>query len=435
MEIVSNTEESKAYGTAIGNHIASAAVGQLRTNFLGSKEEFQFDPDTMLDMAEINEARLLGTSFFESGPDVFNKIVVNAYHKAEVDSKAEMYMTSYKEWRSAAKKSMEDMLEHYFPDRWEVKDTGTKYFDENPDVITKLVEVGGNLKLLGVGNNIIYTVYIHFPEIVITNSRHQTWTIKDLYIRFGVSHRMTIHDMRGFRATKTPMEYKYSYSHSHMHTTNGWSSFCLGTTVLDTLMAEIRVEYDELKIALFLQSLNDYLSWESLEGGPHISMDSILAPERGGEAPRFDGPMARPIYEDFLARKPKVMYSIQVDGVTGNIRVTIPKLVSLVREVTISTPERLRFPITASMDTIYPSTVPMTNTEIVSFNKLSTCIFTFRGKEVRLIIEDTQKKDIKEDNVEKFADSRVLNYVIAQLSEELRMHFYNDFWYGTIKKS
>lgn len=137
-------------------------------------------------------------------------------------------------------------------------------------------------------------IIIHFPKFTITNSAREKHEITDLYVRlkffltdkgpqFGTS-------ISGFRTTLTDKEAEWGYLHSHISSKTNYfdsfngncedtlcKSFCLGTSeVLDLMQTmEGAEDFDKNIFELFLLTLDTYVKWESLEGGPYIKMQYL----------------------------------------------------------------------------------------------------------------------------------------------------------------
>lgn len=120
-------------------------------------------------------------------------------------------------------------------------------------------------------------VYIHYPTLEIKNSLGQTHTIHDLVIRFSLQNDTVICGLQGMRYSWTPEELSNYYSHSHLNIRiEKFQDFCLGggsnfKTFFDNLQKVNSTEEFEL----FLIQLESYLSWESLEGTPYISISKL----------------------------------------------------------------------------------------------------------------------------------------------------------------
>lgn len=123
-----------------------------------------------------------------------------------------------------------------------------------------------------------FKLILHYPKLVIRNSRNEFHNITDLYIKiekwpYGLEG--TGASFQGARASLTKEEYVSHYSHSHLpQSILGFNSFCLGTSDMGVLLHENFFNSKE-ELEYFLNILRSYLSWESLEGVPYISINSI----------------------------------------------------------------------------------------------------------------------------------------------------------------
>jgi hypothetical protein len=128
-------------------------------------------------------------------------------------------------------------------------------------------------------------LYIHFPEIIITNSKDQKHLIRDLYIEYNIRVRKENFDNSGYklslgfsgkRTSLSLKEHESSYRHSHLTTGNNhFGGFCLGSSDYSLLLQSLQIEPTEDNWMLILLGLENYLSWESLEGGPYITLDNL----------------------------------------------------------------------------------------------------------------------------------------------------------------
>ena len=151
----------------------------------------------------------------------------------------------------------------------------SKYGDERVDME---IPTADNYKSMEHVN-----VTIHYPEILITNSYKQKHKIRDLYLTFTIScswsasssynkRILTISSiLTCSRGTLTSIEYAKNYYHSHCG-----NSFCLGYSELRDFLNE--VAYTGLNsdnFEFFTYILDDYLKWESLEGGPYRKIENL----------------------------------------------------------------------------------------------------------------------------------------------------------------
>lgn len=130
----------------------------------------------------------------------------------------------------------------------------------------------------------LFNLTIFFPEITIKNSEGYEHTIKDLYFKFKI--RITLDDssstysrieVYGRRLSVSDREYSSDYGHSHLNGRSifNFSSFCLGSSDFGLIMQSMRLSITAEDWLLLFFSLENYVSWESLEGGPYRKMKDI----------------------------------------------------------------------------------------------------------------------------------------------------------------
>jgi hypothetical protein len=125
-------------------------------------------------------------------------------------------------------------------------------------------------------------IIIRFPEIQIRNSAGAEHLIRDLFVKLDLRY-----DLRSFNGTFTGMrtsvtqaEVNVGYRHSHLpRSGNGWRTFCLGggSSMNRLVMDMVHEAFDVDMFYIFLVHLNDYVRWESLEGGPHVRLNEFRA--------------------------------------------------------------------------------------------------------------------------------------------------------------
>lgn len=121
-------------------------------------------------------------------------------------------------------------------------------------------------------------ILIHFPKFEITNG-YNVHTIEDLFVKIPTNsqHTRITGSLLGLRASLSVLEVTTGYRHSHLPSGhNGFQNFCLGNTVNNDLMIDLidsAIDYD--KLLVFLYQLDGYVRWESKDGVPYISIDSI----------------------------------------------------------------------------------------------------------------------------------------------------------------
>lgn len=141
----------------------------------------------------------------------------------------------------------------------------------------------------------INTVFvIKYPFITISNSKREYHTIKDLYVKFEFTSEGR---MRGAftlqRSTYSLKEFLYNYKHSHtgavffisgrissISSIREFSSVCLGTGPIRDIIAGLGASYseegfNEVAFMQFLNLLDEFVAWESLEGVPYRNLANI----------------------------------------------------------------------------------------------------------------------------------------------------------------
>ena len=127
-----------------------------------------------------------------------------------------------------------------------------------------------------------FSLLLRFRDINISNSIEMEHHIGDMIIKSGGTHRVShggigiratlTGQLRGTRMTFTPGDAAMNYQHSHMTTTMAnFQGFCTGSVSYnhgEGYMTDI-----ELQAHIF--KLTEFVSWESLEGGPHYRMENI----------------------------------------------------------------------------------------------------------------------------------------------------------------
>jgi len=158
--------------------------------------------------------------------------------------------------------------------RWARSVVGTYYEKERFDVT------------VDEDNNIVSAV-IYFPEIEITNSSEQSHIMKDIYIKYEFRKDeetvggFTLKDIGIARSSYSASEIVNGYLFSHVSKDDfdRYSyDFCYGSTDLSKFIR--RCLNDDSPIKFFhslLLNYEEYLKWESLEGVPYRTIDSVIS--------------------------------------------------------------------------------------------------------------------------------------------------------------
>lgn len=354
----------------------------------------------------------------------------------DTDSRVEAFSA----WKRGCIARLENVLEGIFPSRWDIQ------YEEGGDV-TDTTQFRMDLAKCGKDVNTMSSCtldvelakcYIYFPEIFITNSKGDQWTILDYYVVIALNNRLGVSWIRGFRATKTPVEYisQYTFSHSKVADT-ALCRFCFGSTGLDTLVAELLLgSYNEMGLELFLQNLTDYLSWESLDGVPFYFISELIRNRHGkGGAPVFPSSSLSTIISSIQKAREDVKPEISLSSV-GTFNVSIPVSMKLMEIVTRHTPDAYLFPLDEiSWISTYPARGIMSDAQIEDTNKKYALqpVFKFKGNDV--VLKVIQDKKEQEDKRRKYADTRIVSEVAKAMELGINEFMYEYSWTGIREKA
>ena len=167
-------------------------------------------------------------------------------------------------------------------------------------------------------------VIIYYPEITITNELGSTHKITDIYMSYDFqvnTEGIRLRNILIYRNSFTIGEYAEEYIFSHISAPLGSTSanFCFGKTVLDKAIDKFynSIQYNE--ILSFIFSVEEYLTWESLQGVPYRYIDKIKEFEVKGKY--FDIPfdLVNALYKYTLNK----LYSFKYDFFLENGKDTI----------------------------------------------------------------------------------------------------------------
>lgn len=125
------------------------------------------------------------------------------------------------------------------------------------------------------------SIYVYFKESTVTNESGNSHLIKDVYIKVPINAVGTFGGEKFFlgRATFTFDEFRanYVFSHSHKGYFNDFSECCTGNTdtPISKTIRTLECDYDEDMWQLFCLQLSQYVTIESKEGVPYISLEVI----------------------------------------------------------------------------------------------------------------------------------------------------------------
>ena len=125
-----------------------------------------------------------------------------------------------------------------------------------------------------------FYIFVHFPNVTITNEHNDSINIKDLYARIPIYWNGTLNNrFEMIVTTYTRTLFNAGYCHSHLHTLYGnkptFDTPCLGTGPLVETCKVLTLNFTEDNWKLFCVELSRYVTVESLLGTPYYRMTNI----------------------------------------------------------------------------------------------------------------------------------------------------------------
>lgn len=125
-----------------------------------------------------------------------------------------------------------------------------------------------------------FYIFVHFPDVTITNEYNDSINIKDLYARIPIYWNGTLnYRFKMIVTTYTRTLFNAGYCHSHLHTLYGnkpvFDTPCLGTGPLVETCNVLTSNFTEDNWRLFCVELSRYVTVESLLGTPYYRMTNI----------------------------------------------------------------------------------------------------------------------------------------------------------------
>lgn len=230
-----------------------------------------------------------------------------------------------------------DFIKKYYPSYY--KDDKKKEEKKEDDINYSqiIVDFFGKERVSVNGSSL----YIHFPKVEVTNSNGRKHTIYEVYLNVMLnfndnSEEFSIFDTfsgiiqrefepalisfyingsssqkgcklklaQGLRTLVSEEEYNSQYVFSHFQRGHaGWKSCCLGEGVLK--LYSNRLSTTEEEVIGFCMALENYLSWESLEGGPYITMSQITTSQSNRSYSHNSSYISRDIIRNVTYHEPE----------------------------------------------------------------------------------------------------------------------------------
>ena len=129
----------------------------------------------------------------------------------------------------------------------------------------------------------LYFITIRLPEVKVSNSRGESITIRDMFVRLKVRPNGTLVPIvEGLVASYTKRQALARYQHSHLRglpdvlrSKPFFNNFCLGTGPINQVLTLLAQEYNEVNFQLLCLHIKSLVEWESLEGTPYMYLAGV----------------------------------------------------------------------------------------------------------------------------------------------------------------
>ncbi len=182
-----------------------------------------------------------------------------------------------------------------------------------------------------------FDIIIHYPEFTITNKYNKSHQIKDLYVKFEVlcnpEGKFLIGSLYGIRTTSTPLEISFNYMHSHLSSARNsmskginslvqWHKFCVGYAEMEKARMSLNTKFSIDTFELFLYSIESFIKWESLDGGPYRKIGEMDYKQKNINS-FWDYKSAKLIFEKHILEANKLNALRDVIRLENNIPVMV----------------------------------------------------------------------------------------------------------------
>lgn len=273
-----------------------------------------------------------------------------------------------------------------------------------------------NYEINNVENNYL-NIVLKYNDITLTNSEGSSHFIKSIFIklRFNKITKRFDNSIQGVRGDLSVKELNSGYSHSHLRTgQNFWITFCLGSSEIAGILTDLNDDnFNDAKFDLLLYNLEEYIKWESIEGGPYFRIANLNYGESTRET-SFSSETLNEIYEDFLSEE--LLFNTTFDVSLKKIKVINDDL--FIKNLSAVCPESAKGKYingTFVKNLTYDAIVRKAK------NILSDkTFFIFKNEKYpKMYIEDT----LADDTTELVPQKSVVNHVIEKIETKINNHF------------
>jgi len=281
----------------------------------------------------------------------------------------------------------------------------------------------------------LYTVIIKFPSFYIVNGRNERHEIKDLYVRFKFKKGFVLScPIEGTRGTLSFVEYESRYLHSHLPRLNirskedlkdtivqatSFNTFCLGVGDFADINSEWKCEdkvFNQEEFELLLYQLQAYVQWESLGGGPYISIRDISVRDCNWRG-HIHGSGRKEAFESIIANIKN--FPLKFNHLRSKFEIDFSELESFISP--LESPHLPKIKKTSEGEYIYGQLTPLTiNRRVDDANEIykSVSLFKFQGEDISLKITGINTED-EDDHLEEVIHPDITRHIATELEKKV----------------
>ena len=151
-----------------------------------------------------------------------------------------------------------------------------------------------------------YEIILKYNNVTIKNENNKEHFIKSIFIKlfYDIGNNVLKGSMAGLRGEVSVKEVISTYAHSHLPShLEEWQTFCLGSSEIAGILLDLSKKFDINKFDLLLFNLEEYIKWESLEGGPYTKIENLGYGSRNNNLPIPENSVINSIFQTFLNDK------------------------------------------------------------------------------------------------------------------------------------
>ena len=260
-------------------------------------------------------------------------------------------------------------------------------------------------------------IVVRFPSITVTNENNKSVDIQELYARISVgTNGVMIGRFELIRSYYPIDQWNSDYCHSHVsHIATEWLEPCTGTGPINSTMGRLHNGYNENVWGLFCYELDKFVRVESIAGVPYKRLESIgltndipiILPRFNGSPKLKGGIISDELLKDFIKTLIEEV-ELKVSYINGsyNLGEPIENFWFKASRVFANwyNKKYKEGKVTANLKTLLSKEIVskyiIRNGKVYSprnINRRSveasqgSLLFTFKGKEVKLVIDESKK--------------------------------------------